>query len=70
MNDRMNESAPAPTPQGLVLFEVYEASGSLLLVTSDSILIHTEPGDRVIRRPWATASGYDEVRCPPLGADA
>ena len=53
----------APTPQGLVLFEVYEASGSLLLVTSDSTLIDPlEPGDIMVRRPWATASSHEEVR--------
>jgi hypothetical protein len=51
-----------PRLQGLVLFEVYEATGSLLFVTSDATLIKREPGDVVIRRPWATASGYDVVR--------
>lgn len=51
-----------PTPQGLVLFEVYEANGALLLVTSDATLIEVEAGDYVVRRPWATAGGYEEVR--------
>jgi hypothetical protein len=39
----------------LVLFEHYEANGSLLVVTSDPSDLRLEPGDFVIRREWATA---------------
>lgn len=54
----------APTPQGLVLFEVYEANGSLLLVTSALDRSELEPTDRVYRRPWATAAETTRV-IPP-----
>lgn len=46
----------APTPQGLDLFEVYEANGALLLVTSALDRSELQPTDRVYRRPWATAA--------------
>ena len=45
-----------PRVQGLSLFEVYEHSGALLLVTSDASGIKLEPGDVIIRRPWATSA--------------
>lgn len=46
------------TPEGMVLFEVYVASGALLVVTSDGAAARDamEPGDRIYRRPWASAS--------------
>lgn len=46
------------TPEGLVLFEVYEASGALLVVTSDGSEARAamEDGDLLFRRPWATAA--------------
>lgn len=46
----------APELQGLVLFEHYEASGALLVVTSDASALQLEPGDVIYRRPWATAA--------------
>lgn len=53
----MRAPAPASVPvvQGLVLFEQYEANGSLLVVTSDPSDLRLEPGDFVVRREWATA---------------
>lgn len=48
--------ANAPAVQGLDLFEHYEASGALLVVTSDASAISLEPGDFIVRRAWATAS--------------
>lgn len=58
----------APTVQGLVLFEQYEASGSLLVVTSDKTALRLEPGDFIVRRPWATAA--DAVEVNRAGGDA
>lgn len=55
------EPAVAPDVQGLVLFEQYEADGSLLLVTSDATTLRLEPGDFIVKRPWATASPAVEV---------
>ena len=49
-------SASAPDVQGLVLFEQYEANGTLLFVTSDRTALQLEPGDFIVRRPWATAA--------------
>lgn len=46
----------APTTQGLDLFEHYEASGALLVVTSDASTIKPEPGDFIVQRAWATAA--------------
>lgn len=46
----------APRLQSLVLFEVYEGSGDLLLVTSDATDIRLQPGDVVYRREWMTCS--------------
>ena len=46
----------APPVHGLDLFEHYEASGNLLIVTSDKTTIRMEPGDFIVRRPWATAA--------------
>ena len=51
----------APKVQGLDLFEQYEASGSLLVVTSDSSSLRLEPGDYIVRRPWATAAPAVEI---------
>jgi hypothetical protein len=51
----------APSVQGLVLFEQYEASGSLLIVTSDRSALRLEPGDFIVRRPWATSADAIEV---------
>lgn len=48
--------AVVPRLQGLDLFEVYEAGGQLLVVTSDLTSVNVQPGDVVIRRPWATAA--------------
>jgi hypothetical protein len=63
----------APTLQGIDLFEVYEADGSLLLVTSALDRATLEPGDRVYRRAWATAAVPTRVIpsgvSPPLWCD-
>ena len=45
-----------PDVQGLELFEQYEEDGSLLVVTSDRTALRLEPGDYIVRRPWATAA--------------
>ena len=45
-----------PRVAGMVLFEVYEASGALLLVASTMEDINPEPGDYIVRRAWATAT--------------
>ena len=58
---RRGEPAVAPDVQGLALFEQYEADGSLLLVTSDATDLRLEPGDFIVKRPWATASPAEEV---------
>jgi hypothetical protein len=62
----MSKSADydAPRLQGLDLFEVYEADGSLLYVTSALDRATLEPGDRVYRRVWATAAAPTRV-IPP-----
>lgn len=52
----------APTPQGLVLFEVYEASGALLYVSSTIDRSELDPTDVIYRRPWATAAEPEQVR--------
>jgi hypothetical protein len=57
-----NPAARVPAVQGLDLFEVYEASGALLLVTSDATLADLQPGDVMIRRPWATSAEIKAVR--------
>ena len=54
-------TARAPEIQGLVLFEHYEANGSLLVVTSDKAALRLEPGDFIVRRAWATAAEAIEV---------
>lgn len=51
----------APRMQGLDLFEHYEASGALLVVTSDKRALRLEPGDFIVRRPWATSAPAVEV---------
>jgi hypothetical protein len=51
----------APQVQGLDLFEQYERDGSLLVVTSDASGLRLEPGDFIVRRPWATAAEAVEV---------
>lgn len=59
-------SSPMPEPprprdvEGLPLYEVYEATGQLLLVTS-TLPDDLEPSDVVYQRPWATAMPPD--RC-------
>lgn len=45
-----------PAVQGLDLFEVYEANGSLLFVTSALDRSELDPTDVIYRRPWATAA--------------
>ncbi|NGZ99649.1 hypothetical protein G5V59_02635 [Nocardioides sp. W3-2-3] len=45
----------APRLQGLDLFEVYEANGALLLVSS-SLPDDLDPTDRIYIRPWATSA--------------
>lgn len=50
------EGVTIPTLQGLDLFEIYEANGALLLVTSALDRTELGPTDRVVRRPWATAA--------------
>lgn len=54
----------APKVQGLDMFEVYEDSGALLVVTSDLTSVNVAPTDVVYRRPWATAA--PAVRRPTL----
>lgn len=53
----MSDAEPAPVPQfyGIELFEHYEPSGSLLVVTSDQSDIRLEPGDFIVKRMWSTA---------------
>lgn len=53
MTDQDN---PAPEATGLELFEQYDASGYLLLVTSDATALRLSPGDVIVRRLWATAA--------------
>lgn len=43
-------------PEGLDLFEVYEANGSLLYVSSFLDSRDFGPSDVIFRRPWATAA--------------
>ena len=59
----VNTHAPR-TPEGLVLFEVYEANGSLLAVSS-FLPDDLDRTDVVYRRPWATAAQAE--RRSPLG---
>lgn len=51
-----NRKLTVPGTDGLVLFEVYEASGNLLFVSSTLEGWEKEVGDYVVRRPWATAA--------------
>lgn len=51
-----------PKVQGLDLFEVYEAGGGLLLVTSDATLAELQSGDKMVRRAWATSAEVKAVR--------
>ena len=51
-----NRELTVPGTAGLVLFEVYEASGNLLFVSSNLDGWEGEVGDYVVRRPWATAA--------------
>lgn len=46
------------------LFEVYEADGSLLYVSSFLDRAQLDPGDFVVRRPWATSAKPTSV-IPP-----
>lgn len=57
-----NPAAQVPNTQGLDLFEVYEATGALLLVTSDATLAELQPGDVMVRRAWATSAEIKAVR--------
>ena len=50
-----------PRARTLHLFEVYEADGSLLVVTSDLTSVDRQPGDRIVRRPWFTSDEPAEV---------
>ncbi len=47
--------------EGMVLFEVYEANGSLLYVSSTLDRAALEPGDTVYRRAWATAAPFVRI---------
>ena len=60
----MSEAFPVPKTQGLVLFEVYEKSGALLLVTSSLADAELLPTDYVVRRPWASAAESTRVKTP------
>lgn len=51
-----NRQLTVPSFAGITLFEVYEASGSLLFVASNLDGWEKEVGDYVVRRPWATAA--------------
>lgn len=60
----------APRLQGLDLFEHYEHTGSLLVVTSDASTLRLEPGDFIVRRAWATAAEpheHNRARAPRSG---
>lgn len=61
-----------PAIQGLDLFEQYEHDGSLLVVTSDASSLRLEPGDYIVRRPWATAAPAVEVNraAPATGKES
>lgn len=52
------------TPEAMVMFEVYEADGSLLVVTSDATAARDamEPGDRIYRRAWSTPIAPEALR--------
>jgi hypothetical protein len=54
--EHRDRSLEVPAVSGMDLFEVYEASGSLLLVASTLESIDPQPGDYIVRRPWATAA--------------
>jgi hypothetical protein len=58
------ESLQPSTPESMTLFEVYEASGLLLYVSSVLDKDALQPGDRVYRRAWSTASQPEPVRTP------
>lgn len=51
-----HQALNVPTPQGLVLFEVYEASGALLLVASTLEDFEPQEGDYIVKRTWSTAA--------------
>lgn len=57
----MSTNKQAPQVQGLDLFEQYEASGELLVVTSDASALRLEPGDFIVKRVWATAADPVEI---------
>lgn len=61
----------APVVQSLVLFEQYEVGGNLLVVTSDKSALQLEPGDFIVRRPWATAAPPVEINraCPAASGE-
>lgn len=48
--------------EGMVLFEVYEANGNLLTVSSVIDRSILEPGDTIVRRPWSTAATPEDVK--------
>lgn len=62
MTAESNEKAP--TVQGLDLFEVYESTGALLVVTSDLTSVNVEPTDVVYRRAWGTTAAATRVLSP------
>ena len=59
----------APPTQGLVLFEVYESTGRLLIVTSSLADVERLPTDVVVKRPWATTSPATRATPPEGGRD-
>lgn len=44
----------SPDMQAMVLFEHYEESGHLLVVTSNPVGLRLSPGDFIVRRKWGT----------------
>ena len=69
MSDQTSAPGQAPRLQGLDLFEQYEASGHLLVVTSDRSELGLSPGDFIVRRRWSTAAEPVEVRRAALPVD-
>ena len=57
----MSDDQVPPAAIGIHLYEVYEESGALLLVTS-AYPTNTEKTDRVFIRRWSTADEAKKIR--------
>lgn len=59
-------------PQQIVLFEVREPDGYVLLVTSDATAAAAaaQPGDLVFRRTWVGLGGDAKMAYPTAGGPA